>query len=85
MNTNTPLFNAFPILRHALGLREDGSGRSYRNHFVTGEGSTDWPHCVALVEAGLMTLRKGNPLSGGDDIFYVTEAGRDAARKGVPT
>ena len=66
------------ILRHALGL---GRGsREYRNHFVTGPGSTDYPHCQALVAEGLMTRREGHPISGGDPIFTVTEAGRVAAR-----
>lgn len=37
------------ILRHSLGLKNNGSSRQYRNHFVTGEGSDDYPHCVALV------------------------------------
>ena len=73
------------ILRHSLGLRDDGRGRSYRNHFVTGEGSTDYPHCMALVGSGLMTSRKGNALSGGDDIFIVTDAGRLAAQPKEPT
>lgn len=60
------------ILQHSLGL---SSGRQYRNHFCTGPGSTDYDDCMALVEQGLMTRRAGNALSGGDDIFYVTEAG----------
>ena len=64
------------ILRHALGL---GRGsREYRNHFVTGKGSTDYPHCEALVAAGLMQRRPGHPLSGGDPIYWVTESGRAA-------
>jgi hypothetical protein len=67
------------ILRHALGLGR--SDREYRNHFVTGPGSTDYPHCEALVAEGLMTRREGHPLSGGDPIFCVTEAGREAARQ----
>ena len=66
------------ILRHALGLGR--SEREYRNHFVTGPGSTDYPHCEALVTAGLMTKSPGHPLSGGDPIYYVTEAGRAAPR-----
>jgi hypothetical protein len=67
------------ILRHALGL---GRGdREYRNHFVTGPGSTDYPHCESLVAAGLMTRREGSPLSGGDPIYSVTEAGRAALRQ----
>lgn len=66
------------ILRHALGL---GRGsREYRNHFVTGPGSTDYLHCEALVAAGMMAKRSGNPLSGGDDIYSVTDAGRAALK-----
>jgi hypothetical protein len=65
------------ILRHSLGLNY---GREpYRNHFVTGEGSTDYPHCKALVEAGLMTRQKGGALTGGDDVFFVTDAGKQIA------
>jgi hypothetical protein len=67
------------ILRHALGLGR--SDREYRNHFVTGPGSADYPHCQALVAEGLMTRRDGHPLSGGDPVFSVTEAGRTAARR----
>lgn len=66
------------VMRHALGL---GRGsREYRNHFVTGPGTTDYPHCEALVAAGLMKRRDGNPLSGGDPIYSVTEAGRVALK-----
>ena len=64
------------ILRHALGLGR--SDREYRNHFVTGPGSTDYPHCESLVADGLMTKRPGHPLSGGDPIYTVTELGRAA-------
>jgi hypothetical protein len=64
------------ILQHSLGVDEFGRGRQYRNHFVTGEGSIDHPHCMALVEMGLMTKHAGSALTGGDDLFHVTEAGR---------
>lgn len=67
------------ILRHALGLKMDGSGREYRNHFVTGPGTTDYADCEALVASGAMTKRAGNPLSGGDPIYYATDKGRTAA------
>ncbi|MES2958488.1 MAG: hypothetical protein V4792_09880 [Pseudomonadota bacterium] len=78
--------NQLHILMHSLGLQEDGTGTAYRNHFVTGEGSTDWPTCCALVESGLMRRRAGNELSGGDDVFWVTDSGREyvAANKPVP-
>ncbi|CAG2089073.1 hypothetical protein XCY_001830 [Xanthomonas arboricola pv. juglandis] len=65
-------------LRHSLGTGQDGSNPSYRNHFVTGSDSTDYPTCMQLVGLGLMQRRGGNALSGGDDIFTVTAAGRAA-------
>jgi hypothetical protein len=64
------------ILQHSLGVDRFGQGNQYRNHFVTGEGSTDYPDCQALVAAGLMTRQKGGRLTGGDDAFFVTEAGK---------
>lgn len=66
------------IMRHALGLNR--GGRDYRNHFVTGPGNPDYPRCEALVAAGLMQRRDGNPLSGGNPIYSVTEAGRAALK-----
>jgi len=66
------------ILRHSLGLNY--GRKMYRNHFVTGEGSTNYADCMALVEMGLMTRRAGNPITGGDDVFFVTDAGKKAAR-----
>lgn len=66
------------VMRHALGLNR--GSREYRNHFVTGPGTTDYPHCEALVAAGLMTRRDGNQLSGGDQIYSVTDAGRAALK-----
>ncbi|WP_313244011.1 hypothetical protein [Stenotrophomonas rhizophila] len=67
------------ILRHALGVGEDGCAPSYRNHFVTGEGGRDHALCMGLVAAGLMTRYSGNALSGGSDVFGATNAGRAAA------
>lgn len=75
------------ILRHALGLSSVGlksSDREFRNHFVTGPGSTDYPHCEGLVALGLMTKRPGYALSGGDPIYAVTDAGKMAARREPP-
>lgn len=67
------------IMTHTLGLNRSLS--AFRNHFVTGEGSIDYPICERLVASGFMTKRAGNVLSGGDDIYSVTDAGR-AALKG---
>ncbi len=64
------------ILRHALGV---GRGRTagWRNYFCTGPGSDNYDDCEALVAAGLMTKRSGGPLSGGDPVYRVTDAGQD--------
>jgi hypothetical protein len=68
-------------IEHSLGLRahEPKRKKSHRNHFVTGEGSTDWPVMMALVEKGFAKRRRGTPMSGGDDVFFITDAGIDAA------
>ena len=65
------------ILQHSLGLDQYGAGSQYRNHFVTGEGSTDFDDCRALVADKLMTESAGNALSGGDSVFRVTQKGVD--------
>lgn len=72
------------ILQHSLGLNEHGQGRAYRNHFETGPGSTDHAHCMALVESGLMARGVGSALTGGDDLFTVTEAGRAFVAENSP-
>lgn len=72
------------ILQHSLGLDQYGRGRQYRNHFVTSDGTDDYPHCQALVAAGLMTRRPGNELTGGDDLFHVTPAGKAAVVEHSP-
>ncbi len=72
------------ILRHALGVGDDGLERSYRNHFVTGEDGADHRHCMALVERGFMVRRTGNAITGGDDLFTVTAAGRAAVQEHSP-
>ena len=63
------------ILRHALVIGDCGTKPPCRNHFVTGADSSAHPHCMALVERGLMSRRTGNALSGGDDVFSVTAVG----------
>jgi len=64
------------ILQHSHGLDKFGRGTFYRNHFVTGEGSTDHPVCMEAVGLGLMDRHAGNALTGEMDAFTVTEAGR---------
>lgn len=64
------------ILQHSLGLDSNGQGSAYRSHFVTNEGTPEWPHCSALVADGLMVKRDPSELSGGSPWFVVTDAGR---------
>jgi hypothetical protein len=63
------------ILQHTISADQFGRRTYDRNHFVTSEGTDDYPHCMALVQAGLMTRRAGSELSGGGDIFYATREG----------
>ena len=70
------------ILRHALGVGDDGREPGYRNYFVTGQGSSGHKLCTELVRLDLMTRRTGNAITSYDDLFYVTDAGREAARPG---
>lgn len=63
------------ILQHSLGVNQYGQGERYRNRFITGEGSIDHPDCMALVNAGLMAKGRPSCLTGGDDLFFVLEAG----------
>ena len=72
------------IIRHSLGLDDKGQGREYRNRFITGPGSEDHAVCMALVTNELMSRRAGSELTGGDDTFHVTEAGRTFERANRP-
>jgi len=66
------------LARHALGLPHKRK-TSYRNYFVTGEGSIDYPHWMAMVDMGAAQRRGGNALTGGDDLFRLTRAGAEIA------
>jgi hypothetical protein len=74
---------ALNILRHTIGYDDAGNDRwngaawdMRRNHFVTGPGSTDWPHCRWLTDQGLMIDHGAQRLAGGDHCFTVTDAGK---------
>lgn len=68
------------ILQHSIGADQYGRVHCDRNYFVTGKGSTDYPVCTELVERGLMTMTRGNEITGGGDVFRVTDAGRRFVR-----
>ena len=76
--------NLLHILQHSLGVDQYGRGNQYRNYFVTGEGSTDFPLCSELVAMGLMQDRGTQSMCGGDHVFHVTEAGKAAVREFSP-
>lgn len=68
------------LARHALGL-PNKRRQSYRNHFVAGPGHTDYTDWMVLVAQDLAKRRGGSPLSGGDDVFWLTSAGAGAVLK----
>lgn len=73
------------VLFRSLGLDHHGRGQSYRNHFCAGPGHSDYETCTALVAQGHMIRRAGSAITGGDDVFYVTELGkRHAADNAAP-
>ena len=72
------------ILRHALGIGDDGLGAPYRNHFVTGPGSADYAACCSLVDQEFMVRREASPITGGDPCFSVTDKGKVAAKGIAP-
>lgn len=74
----------YELMRHALGVTEQWDGRwnkPYRNHFCAGGDHIEiWD---GLVSDGLATRREGSAITGGDPVFYVTDAGREAALAGI--
>lgn len=73
------------ILQHTRGLDQHGCGTWYRNHFCASPGHGDWDDLKALESLGLMKEgRRPNELTGGDYVFYVTEAGDAAIKQQSP-
>lgn len=68
------------LARHALGL-PNNRRRSYRNRFVTGEGCADHVEWTAMVAGGFAQRRAGSELTGGNDFFWLTRNGAEAALK----
>lgn len=68
------------ILRHSLGLDDNGHGCIYRNHYVAGQWHHSYERLLALVQSGHMEQRPvPNFLGPSDDVFSVTEKGQAAA------
>jgi hypothetical protein len=66
------------LARHALGLT-DGRTRSYRNAFVCGKSHPDFADWKRMVRKGLASGRSGKAMFGGDDVFWLTRKGAQAA------
>jgi hypothetical protein len=66
------------LARHALGL-PNRNKKSYRNHFVAGEGHSDFENWRDMVEKGFARGKKGSQLTGGDPVFWLTLAGASLA------
>lgn len=72
------------ILRHSLGLRHDGSGTQYRNHYVCNAGGVDGERLKILCKAGLMEDGGAREMLGGMHLFWVTDAGKAELEKHAP-
>lgn len=68
------------ILRHSLGLDDNGHGNCYRNYYATAPDCSGYSDMEALVAGGLMH-RNGS--IGAYEAFSVTAAGRTAALRDV--
>lgn len=78
-----PVTKQLEILWHALGVTPE-KRTPYRGHFVTGAGSDDHYTCSALVLLGMMRACGASPITGGEDLFLVTDAGRTFALDSLP-
>ncbi|MXN29189.1 hypothetical protein [Delftia sp. CH05] len=82
MQTATP--QQVRLLQHTLGLSER-QRRSYRNHFVTSTGTTDYPDLQALESMGLMArVRTPAFCDARDIVFVTTTAGAALALEQLP-
>lgn len=67
-----PTEKELEILRHSTDWP-----KTYRNYFVTGEGSDDYPVCESLVSKGLMRRRQCSLIPEGC-VYTVTVEGQIA-------
>lgn len=70
------------ILQHSIGVDKFGQGRMDRNHFCAGGKDVDL--CRSLVVLGFMVERPASELTGGDPLFHVTQAGKNAVGNESP-
>ncbi len=74
------------ILQHSLGVDYYGRGEQFRSHFVTSPDCADGQLCQQLVALGFMVDRgPQGELTGGMNLYYVTQAGKVAMLQESPT
>lgn len=66
------------LARHALGLT-NGRTQSFRNRFVAGVGHPDHAERIKMASKGAAGRRLGVMMFGGDDLFWLTRRGAEAA------
>lgn len=76
------------VLQHSLGRDQYGknpNGRAdYRNHYCASEGHHSFAACRKAVELGLMREHPPSAISGGDNVFTVTDAGKEFVAANSP-
>lgn len=68
------------ILRHSLGLDDNGNGNQYRNYYCT----DPVPELVKLCDMGLMWDRGAQEIYGGMHVYHVTERGKRVVNDSKP-
>lgn len=72
--------NQIQLMTHALGSEK--SEKWYRNHFVAGSGSSDYPELCALEKENLMARAKTPAFCDPKDIvFQVTAKGKEELKE----
>lgn len=69
------------LLWHTLGISDPfhPNREPYRNHYVTGEGGSDWDNLMALVRSGHMARYRHALTSEVDWVFVATDLGLQTA------
>jgi hypothetical protein len=67
------------LARHALGLDQTKSGRSYRNRFYAGVKHPDWHDWMCMLGAGVAGMRSTDDSAAGECLFYLTAEGAKLA------
>lgn len=68
------------ILRHSLGIQEDGRGNEHRNHYAADPN----PDLIALCALGYMVDRGAVAMWGGMHGYQVTDSGKEFVRTNKP-